>query len=148
MFALAWARLSWMRRPSYCSLSALIWNSSCLASATRVVRFDLGAVVCAALMPAGRMPEISRASAAAAPARPTAPLSLRTAMHNIGIKVGWPPTRGKFYLGVPAAAGRLLRVRLAGSGYRGRRYGLRGQVSAHPRRAGDQEVDRLQCRVW
>jgi hypothetical protein len=51
-----------------------------------VVRFGLGAVVCAALLPPGT----TRASAAVAAARQAAPLSLRTAMHNIGIRARLP----------------------------------------------------------
>src|SRR5690348_11749222 len=79
-----------MRRPSYCSLSELIWNSSCLACATSVFRSGLGAMTWAALMPPGTatasmaVPEISTA------ARLAARLSLRTAMHDIGIKAQLP----------------------------------------------------------
>jgi hypothetical protein len=51
-----------------------------------VGRCGFGAVVCAALLPPGTI----RASAAVATARPAAPLSLRTAMHHIGIKAPLP----------------------------------------------------------
>jgi hypothetical protein len=44
-----------------------------------------GPAVCARLLPPGT----SSASATAAAASPAAPLSLRTAMHNIGTAGGW-----------------------------------------------------------
>src|SRR6266487_2122093 len=75
-----------MRRPSYCPLSELIWNSSCLACATSVFRSGLGAMTWAALMPPGT----ATASMAVAAARLAARLSLRTAMHDIGIKAQLP----------------------------------------------------------
>ena len=34
------------------------------------------------------------------------------------------------------------------SGYRGRRYGIHDQASAHPRRAYDPQAHRFQCGVW
>src|SRR2546429_3086213 len=86
IFELAWARVSWMRRPSYCSLSELISNSSCLACETSAFRSGLGAMTWAALMPPGT----ATASVAVATARLAARLSLRTAMHDIGIKARLP----------------------------------------------------------
>src|ERR1700683_2654934 len=105
IFASDWARLSWMCSPSYCSLSALIWNSSCLAGATRLFRVGLGAVVWAMLAAAAT----SRASAVVAAARQAAPLSLRTAMHHIGPEAGSSTDSGNFSPG-PPAAGRVPRV--------------------------------------
>src|SRR5580704_8938085 len=98
IFASDWARLSWMCSPSYCSLSALIWNSSCLACATSSVRVGFGAVVWAMLSAAGT----SRASAVVAAARQAAPLSLRTAMHHIGPGAGCSTDSGNFSAGPPA----------------------------------------------
>src|SRR5208283_4300641 len=56
------------RRPSYCSLSALIWYVSCWACATREFSVGDGARVCALLIPPGR----KRAHAIAAPVRTAA----------------------------------------------------------------------------
>src|ERR1700736_5650124 len=116
-----------MRSPSYCSLSALIWNSSCLACATSSARVGLGAVVWAMLSAAGT----SRASAVVAAARQAAPLNLRTATHNIGPEAGCSTDSGNFLPGPPAgrppgttAAAAI--VARCGSSYRGP---LRQQLS-------------------
>jgi N-acetylglutamate synthase and related acetyltransferases len=85
ILALALARVSWMRRPSYCSLSELIWNQLLglrdQGLQVRIGRDDLGA-----LMPPGT----ARASVAVAAARLAARLSLRTAMHDIGTAARLP----------------------------------------------------------
>src|SRR5580704_6678919 len=137
-----------MRSPSYCSLSALIWNSSCLACATSSVRVGFGAVVWAMLSAAGT----SRASAVVAAARQAAPLSLRTAMHDIGPEACCSTDSGNFSAGHPLAgpgpADPAAIVARCGSSYRGPRYGTHDQARAHSRRAHDPQADRFQCGVW
>src|SRR5580693_5972692 len=94
----------------------------------------------------------SRASAVVAAARQAAPLSLRTAMHDIGPEAGCSTDSGNFSAGRPLArfgpAGSAAIVARCGSGYRVLRYGIHDQAGADSRRAHDPQADRLQCGVW
>ena len=94
--ASACARLSWMRSPSYCSLRALIWNSSCLACGDQGGQGGL------------RRGGLRHAAAAAGPAgparpwrRPGLPLCSVCAQRCtiLECEVGCQPTRRKFLPG-------------------------------------------------
>src|SRR5580693_8138828 len=94
----------------------------------------------------------SKASAVMAAARQAAPLSLRTAMHDIGPEAGCSTDSGKFSAGPPGGrsgpGGPAAIVARCGSGYRVVRYGIHDQARAHSRRAHDPQADRFQCGVW
>src|SRR5579872_3076729 len=104
----------------------------------------------------------SRASAVVPAARQAAPLSLRTAMHDIGLQAGCSADSGNFQPRARWTPGRLVR-RLCELPAGGRaappartrlqrlswtRYGIHDQARAHSRRANDPQADRLQCGVW
>src|SRR5579859_5832865 len=97
IFSSVLARPSWIRSPSYCSLSELIWVSSFFACAIRSCSEGFGCATPIA-------PVTLRASAVITAAATTWD-GLRTALDNIGNARRCQPTRQKFYLTVRLLTG-------------------------------------------